>query len=80
MRCRYNGVNFRLNPSNRHPVLARQGGRGRGLLVQPMTNFITQSLQYFVQYHVILDRVVAAPDCTSVPSILSPELLLSPIW
>ena len=64
-RCRYNAVNF-LQNSHEKPPIARPVGRGMGCLlwVQPLLDILLQFLRWCVQYHVMLDRVIAALDCT----------------
>ena len=61
LRCRYNAVNFRQNI---HPI-AGPSGRGVGCLlwVQPLIDILPQFLPWCAQYHVILDRVIAALNC-----------------
>ena len=60
-RCRYNAVNFRQNIHERHssPVRARYGVS----FVGPNSDWYTQFLQWYVQYPVILNRVITALDC-----------------
>ena len=62
--CRYNAVNFLPNSHKIHH-LARPLGRGMGFIVWVPTVIYTQpqSLELYMQYHVILNRVITAPDC-----------------
>ena len=64
VRCRYNAVNFLQNPHNIHPI-AHPWGRGMGCILwaQIVIYTLPQSLQWCMQYHVILDRVITALDC-----------------
>ena len=65
VRCRYDEVNLIPNPRKLHPI-ARPLGRCIGciLWVQTVIYTLLQSPQWCMQYHVILDRVVTALDCT----------------
>ena len=65
VRCRYNAVNFLQIPHRRNPI-ASPSGRGMGYLlwVQPLIYILPHFLQWCVQYHVILDRVIMALDST----------------
>ena len=62
--CRYNAVKFLPNSPKIHP-LARPLGRGMGCILWVRTVIFTlpQSLQWLVQYHVILDHVITALGC-----------------
>ena len=63
-RCLYKTVNFLQNPRKKHPI-ARPNRWVMGcLLVIQIRIYILQ--QWCFQYHVILDHVLTAPDCTSV--------------
>ena len=64
VQCRYNAVDFLQIHHKRHPI-ARPLGRGMGclLLIGIYIQILPQSLQWCVQYHVILDRVITALDC-----------------
>ena len=66
VRCRYNAVIFLPNPYKIHPIV-RPLGRGMGciLMIQTVIYTLRQSLQWCVQHHVILDRVITTPDCIS---------------
>ena len=57
---------FFQNIHERHAT-ARPSGRGMGCLlwVQLLIDILPQFLQWYVQYHVILDRVISALDCIS---------------
>ena len=63
--CRYNAVNFLQNLHRIHPI-ARPLGRGMGciLWVQTVIYTLPQSLQWCMQNHDILDRVITTLDCT----------------
>ena len=65
VQCRYNAGNFLQNSHERH-CIARPSGRGMRCLlwVQPLIGILPQFLQWFVPWHVILDRVITALDCT----------------
>ena len=66
MQCRYNVVSFLWNPYKRHPIAYWLGwGMGCLLWVQILIDILLQSLQLCIQYSVILDRVITAPDCRS---------------
>ena len=63
VRCRYN--NFLQHIHKRH-LIARPLGRDMWCLLWAQTlidDIVPQFLQYCVQYHAILDRVIAAQDC-----------------
>ena len=63
VRCRYNAVNFLQNPHTRHPIAHPWGwGMRCRLCAQTLIHILLQSLQWCMQYHVILDRVKLAPD------------------
>ena len=57
--CCYSAVNFPPNIHERHPI-AGPSGRGMGCLlwVQPLIDILPHFLQWCVQYHVKLDRVI----------------------
>ena len=63
MRCRYNAVNFLTNFHKRHPI-ARPLGRAMGCLlwIQHLFDILPEFLQSFMQYLIILDRVITALD------------------
>ena len=63
VRCRYKAVNFLRCPHKIRPI-ARPLGRGMGCILWVQTVIYTppQSLQWCMQYRVILDRVITAPD------------------
>ena len=65
VRCRYNAVNFLQNPPKRHPI-GHPLGRCMGciLWVQTLTYILSKSLQWWMQYHAISDRVITTLDCT----------------
>ena len=75
---RYNAVDFLQNHHKRHPI-ARPLGRDMGFLlwVQTYIHIPPQSPQWCVQYHIILDRVITALDCTSLESVMPPRLILN---
>ena len=62
----YNVVIFLQNPDKRHPI-ARPLGWGMGCLLWVQTLFciMPQSLQWYMQYHVILCHVI--PYCSCWP-------------
>ena len=67
MRCCYNTVNFPTNIPKRHPIAHLLGrGMGCGLGIQHLIDILPQSLQLFMQYLTILDRVLMALDCILV--------------
>ena len=61
---RYNAVNFHPNPHKRHPI-TRPWGRGMGCVMWtlPLMHILPQSLSYHMQNHVMMDRLITAPDC-----------------
>ena len=65
----YNTVNFSQNFHKKHQI-ARLIERDMGCLwcVQIMIDILPQSLQRYVQYHVILDCFITAPDCSYILS------------
>ena len=71
VRCRYNAINFLSNPPKIHPI-ARPIGRGMGCLleIQPLIDTLPQLRQRCVQYHVVLNRVITALDCTIISIII----------
>ena len=65
VQCRYCMVNFLRNPYNRHSIVHPWGRDMRCLLwVQTLIYVLPQSVQWYMQYHVILDLVITAPDCS----------------
>ena len=66
MWCHYNLVNFLKNSHKIHPI-AHPLGRDMGcLLYAPNLIYIwPRSLQWCMQYHLILYHVITAPDCVS---------------
>ena len=64
VRCRYHVVNFHLNPHEKYPI-ARPLERDMGCMmwVQTVIYILAQSMQWCIQYDVILDRVVSTLDC-----------------
>ena len=64
VRCHYNAVHFLQNPYIRQ-LIARPWGRDMRCLlwIQPLIYILPQFLQWCMQYHVILDRVITALDC-----------------
>ena len=64
VQCRYNTVNFLPNSPKIHPISHLLGwGMGCILWVQTLIYTLPQSLQWCMQYHVILDCIITAPDC-----------------
>ena len=68
VQCRFSAVNFRNNPCSVHPI-ARSWGQGQIwsvycelLWVESLIYVLLQSLQCCMQYRIILDGVIAAPD------------------
>ena len=63
-RCRFSAVDFLQNPCFGHPI-AHSCGPAIGCVlwdkVKTLIYVLLQSLQYCMQYRIILDRVVAAP-------------------
>ena len=72
--CRYNASIFFLNPCNRHPI-ARPLGRGMGFLLWIQHWYSAEFLQSFMQYLIVLDRVVIALDCNLLKKIYRPCLI-----
>ena len=64
VRCRYNAVNFLPNHHKIH-LIAHPIERGMGciLCAQTVVYTLHQSLQWCMQYHVILDCVITTLDC-----------------
>ena len=64
VQCPYNAVNFLPNQNKIHPI-TRPLGRGMGciLVVQTVIHTLPQSLQWCVQYHLILYHVITTLDC-----------------
>ena len=56
-------INFPQIPHNRHPI-ARPWGRNMGCLfwIQILIYVLPQQLEYGMQHHVVLDRVITALD------------------
>ena len=66
VQCCYNTVNFIQDIHERHPIACPPGwGFGCLLWVQLVINILPQFLQWCVQYHVMLDHVITALDCTN---------------
>ena len=65
MPCRYNAVNFLLNPHKTHPI-ARPIGRDMGcnLWFDMPTFSLLQSMQCCMEYCVTLDCIIMALECT----------------
>ena len=62
--CCYNVVNFLQNCHKMYPIARLLGwGMGRVLWVQTLIYFLPQLMQWCVQYHVILYRIVMAHNC-----------------
>ena len=62
--CHYNAVSFLQNPHKVHPhKLPMRVRYGVSLMSLNSYYILLKSLQCFMQYHVILDRVIMAPDC-----------------
>ena len=67
VRCHYNTVNFLQTFHKRHPrACPLRWDIGSLLCVQIQIYILPQSLQWCVQYNVILDCVITAPNCLSV--------------
>ena len=64
MRFRHNAANLLENPNKSHPI-ARSLGRGIWCLlwVHKLIYILPRQLQWWMQYDVILDRVMAALGC-----------------
>ena len=64
MRCHYNAVIFLPNPPQRHPI-ARPLGQGMRCLlwIQTVLYILPLSVQWCLQYYVILDHVITALHC-----------------
>ena len=62
--CHYNVVSFLKNPHKRHPI-AHPLGRDMGCFfwIQTLIYIMSQWVQWCMQYHLILDRIITAPDC-----------------
>ena len=62
--CPYNPVNFLQNQHKIHPIAHPLGwGMGCILWIPTLIHILSQSLQRWTQYCVILDRVITALDC-----------------
>ena len=61
VQCRYNVVNFLQAPHNSHPIAHR-----RVLWVHALISVLAQPLEWYIQYHVMLDCVITALDCRIV--------------
>ena len=63
--CLYNAVNFLPNPHKIHPIAHPLGwDMGCILWVQTVIYTLPQSMQWCMWYHVILNRVITALNCT----------------
>ena len=71
VQCHYNAVNFFPNSYKIHPI-ARLLRRAMGctLWAQTLIYTLPQSLQWFLQYHIILDCIIRALDCNSIADSL----------
>ena len=69
VRFRYNTVNFLTNIHKRHHI-ARPSERGMGCLlwVQLLIDILPEFLKQFIQYLIILDRVITILECIIHPS------------
>ena len=61
-RSNFSAVKFLLNIHKRHPI-PRPLGMGCLLWIESLTDILPQFLQWCVQYHVTLDRVITAINC-----------------
>ena len=62
----YNAVKFLQNAHKRHPIAHPLGQDIRCILwAQTLIYSLPQSLQWWIQYHIILDRIITALDCIS---------------
>ena len=63
MWCCYDVVSFLQNPHKRH-LIARPLGWGIGciLCIQKLICILPHSLQFYMQFYVILDCIIMAPD------------------
>ena len=65
LECRYNVVSFLKTPHKRHPIACPLGqDMGCLLWIEPLIYILSQSVQWCMQYHLILDCVIMAPDCS----------------
>ena len=70
--CHYGMVNFLTNIHKRHPIDRLLGwGMGCLLWIQHPIDILPQFLQLFMQYHIILDCVIAALDCICILILMS---------
>ena len=64
LRCPYSTINFLQNPHKWHPIA---GPLGWGLVcllwIQILIYILLQSLQSYMQYHLVLERIITALDC-----------------
>ena len=60
--CRYNAVSSLKNPHKRDPI-ARPLRRGMGCLlwIEPLIYILSQSVQWWVQYHLVYHHAITAP-------------------
>ena len=59
----YHAVNFLQNPHNIHPIAYPSGwAMGCLLWVQALTHVLPQTMEWYIQYHVLLDRIIMAFD------------------
>ena len=67
VRCRRDAVHFPQNINERHPI-ALPSGRSMGCLlgVQLLIDIQPQFLQWYVQYHAVLDRGITALECIMI--------------
>ena len=73
----YNAVNFLQNHRKRHPIAHPLGwDMGCLLWIKTYIHILPLSLQWCVQYHVILDHVIMALDCIDLKYSRSREKLV----
>ena len=65
--CCYNTVNFLTNIHKRHPIAHSLGwGMGCLLWIQHLIDILSQFLQLFMQYLIILDHIITTLDCVCI--------------
>ena len=63
VRSRYHAVNFLPNPLKIHPIAHPLGwGMGCILWAQIVIYTLSKPLQWYMQYHILLDRLITAPN------------------
>ena len=64
VRCHYNVVDFLQNPQRRHIIACPSGWNMRCIFfIQMLISILPQSLQWYMQYHVLLACIIMSPGC-----------------